>query len=83
MLKSVRAQALGVERKNIYRSSKLAHKDEVLAEKIKIVHQTDCIYGHRRVTRELGINPKEALWYLAIIKDQLTRQIIAAQVKKT
>ncbi len=60
-LKSVRAVALGIERKNIYRSSKLATKDEALAEKIKAVHKTDPAYGHRRIAWELGINPKRSL----------------------
>lgn len=60
-LKSVRAIALGIERKNIYRSSKLVAKDKALAEKIKAVHKTDPAYGHRRVAWELGINPKRAL----------------------
>lgn len=60
-LKSVRADALGVERKNIYRTSKLAPKDKQLAEQIKDVHKSDPAYGHRRVAWELGINPKRAL----------------------
>lgn len=60
-LKSVRAVALGVERKNIYRRSKLAPKDEKLAEQIKQVHTSDPAYGHRRVAWELDINPKRAL----------------------
>lgn len=60
-IKSVCAQALGIERKNTYRSSKLAPKDEKLAEQIKQVHKSDPAYGHRRVAWELGINPKRAL----------------------
>lgn len=60
-IKSVCAKALGIERRNIYHISKLALKDERLAEQIKQVHKTDPAYGHRRVAWELGINPKRAL----------------------
>lgn len=60
-IKSVCARALGVERKNIYRQSKLASRDEKLAEQITQVHKTDPAYGHRRVAWELNINPKRAL----------------------
>jgi transposase InsO family protein len=58
--KSVRAEALGIERKNIYRTSLLQRKDEALAEKIRQVHQEHKAYGHRRVAWELGINHKRA-----------------------
>jgi putative transposase len=60
-IKSVCAKALGIERKNTYRKSKLAIKDKQLAEQIKHVHKSDPAYGHRRVAWELGINPKRAL----------------------
>lgn len=60
-LKTVRAKALGIERKNIYRSSKLDQTDLVMAEQIRKVHQTDPAYGHRRVAWELNISPKRAL----------------------
>lgn len=60
-LKSVRADALGVNPKNIYYVKKLPIKDEVLADKIRKVHQTDSSYGHRRVAWELDINHKRAL----------------------
>jgi len=60
-IKSVRAAALGVSRKNIYRLSKLDKKDEMLKEEIKKVHLKHKAYGHRRVAWELGINHKKAL----------------------
>lgn len=60
-IKSVRAKALGVNRKNIYRSSKLEIKDKLIKEDIKAVHQEHPAYGPRRVAWELGINPKRAL----------------------
>lgn len=60
-IKSVCAKALGIERKNIYRTSTLASKDEQLAEHIKQVHKSDPAYGHRRVAWELSINHKRAL----------------------
>lgn len=55
-IKSVRAAALKVSRKNIYRVSKLDKKDEMLKEEIKKVHKIHKAYGHRRVAWELGIN---------------------------
>ena len=60
-IKKVRAEALGVNRKNIYRSSKLEIKDKVLASQIKKVHKSDPAYGHRRVAWELGVNHKRTL----------------------
>ena len=60
-IKSVRAAALKVSRKNIYRVSKLDKKDEMLKEEIKKVHKIHKAYGHRRVAWELGINHKRAL----------------------
>ena len=138
-IKSVRAAALGINRKNIYRQSKLDQKDEMLKEEIKKVHKIHKAYGHRRVAWELEINHKRALrvmnkfdlkpprrkrkhfctrstdqhhylnlvkdiipvkphevwcsdisfikfqdrcWYLAMIEDVVTRQVLAAQVGK-
>lgn len=60
-IKSVRAKALGVNRKNIYRKSKLQVKDKLLKKQIKVVHQDHPAYGHRRVAWELGINHKRVL----------------------
>ena len=60
-IKSVRATALGINRKNIYRQSKLTKKDEMLKEEIKKVHKVHKAYGHRRVAWELGVNHKRAL----------------------
>lgn len=60
-IKSVCAQALGIERKNIYRVGKLDSKDRQLVEQIKQIHTTDPAYGHRRVAWELEINHKRAL----------------------
>lgn len=60
-IKSVRAKALGVSRKNIYRKSKLEVKDKLLKKDIEKVHEDHPSYGHRRVAWELGINPKRSL----------------------
>ena len=133
------AQALGINRKNIYRHPLQPAKDEALKVQIREVHRHHPAYGHRRVALELGINHKRAqrvmakfnlrpprrqikqyttvathdhpyenlvldleidqphqvwcsdlsalkyqgqLWYLAMIEDVTTRQIIAAQVGK-
>jgi len=60
-IKSVRAKALGISRKNIYRKNKLNVKDKILKKNIELVHQEHPAYGHRRVAWELGINHKRAL----------------------
>lgn len=60
-IQSVCAEALGINRKNIYYQKRLPTKDEALANQVKKVHETDPAYGHRRVAWELGINPKRAL----------------------
>lgn len=60
-IKAVRAAVLGVNRKNIYRKSKLDKKDEMLKEEIKKVHLKHKAYGHRRLAWELGINHKRVL----------------------
>ena len=60
-IKSVRAKALGISRKNIYRESQLEVKDKLLKKDIGLVHDEHPAYGHRRVAWELGINPKRAL----------------------
>jgi len=59
-LKSVCAQALGIERKNIYRTLRLPRKDAILKARIQAVHREHPAYGHRRVALHLGINHKRA-----------------------
>lgn len=137
--KTVCAQALGINRKNIYRQPLQPVKDEFLKVQIEEVHRHHPAYGHRRVALALEINHKRAqrvmakfnlrpprrkiksystisttqhpyhnliadleisqphqvwcsdlsafkyrgqLWYLAMIEDVATRQIVAAQVGK-
>ncbi len=65
-IKSVRAQALGINRKNIYRISKQQAKDEALKEAINKVHLKHPAYGHRRLALELGLNPKRILRVMRI-----------------
>lgn len=65
-IKSVRAQALGINRKNIYRINKQQTKDEALKEDIFKVHLKHPAYGHRRLALELGINPKRILRVMRI-----------------
>lgn len=60
-IRSVRAQALGIDRRNIYRTSKQETKDQALREEIKKVHKQHPSYGHLRVAWELKINHKRAL----------------------
>lgn len=57
-LKNVRAEALGINRKNIYKVSKQAVKDEQLKELIEKTHDKHPAYGHLRMAWELGINHK-------------------------
>lgn len=58
-IKSVRAEALGISRKNIYRSSKQEAKDQKLKGEIEKVHVTDPAYGHRRVALALGMDEEK------------------------
>jgi putative transposase len=57
-IKSVRAKALGVNRKNIYRESLIDIRDQILVKDIVGVHKDHPAYGHKRVAWELGINHK-------------------------
>ena len=59
-IKSVCAEALGVQRKNIYRERKQPVKDLALKQQIEAVHRAHPAYGHRRVALQLGINHKRA-----------------------
>ena len=59
-IKSVVAAALGINRKNIYRSSKQTTKDLALKADIEAVHRQHPAYGHRRIALHLGINHKRA-----------------------
>ena len=54
------AEALGINRKNIYRRLKLPAKDDALKQQIEAVHRQHPAYGHQRVAMHLGINHKRA-----------------------
>jgi putative transposase len=54
------AEALGIQRKNIYREWKQPVKDEALKQQIEAVHRQHPAYGHRRIAIHLGINHKRA-----------------------
>lgn len=54
------AEALGINRKNIYREWKQPVKDRALKQQIEAVHRQHPAYGHRRVAIHLGINHKRA-----------------------
>ena len=58
--KTVCAEALGINRKNIYRELQLPAKDEALKQEIEELHHHHPAYGHRRVALHLGINHKRA-----------------------
>jgi len=58
--KRVCAEALGIDRKNIYRQRHLPAKDQVLKQQIEAVHHHHPAYGHRRIAIHLGINHKRA-----------------------
>ena len=65
-IKSVWAEALGVNRKNIYRKRKQPLKDLALKEEIEGVHREHPAYGHRRIALHLGINHKRAQRVMAM-----------------
>jgi hypothetical protein len=54
------AEALGLNRKNIYRRLKRPQKDQALKQQIEAVHREHPAYGHRRIAIHLGINHKRA-----------------------
>lgn len=58
--KTVCAQALGINRKNIYRQRRQPVKDLALKQQIEAVHRDHPAYGHRRIALHLGINHKRA-----------------------
>lgn len=58
--KTLTAQALGVNRKNIYRQWHMPVKDQALKRQIEAVHRQHPAYGHRRIALHLGINHKRA-----------------------
>ena len=56
--KRIRAEALGISRKNIYRIGKQEAKDLLLKAAIEGVHKEHPAYGHKRVAMELKENHK-------------------------
>lgn len=58
--KSICANALGIDRKNIYYQHRQPAKDEQLRQKIIALHREHPAYGHRRVALHLCINHKRA-----------------------
>jgi putative transposase len=59
VIKAVRALALGVSRKNIYRDqAKQSQKDAGLRDQINKLHLKHPSYGHKRLSMELLINKK-------------------------
>jgi putative transposase len=55
----VRATALGINRKNIYRVSRQELKDQKLKEQILKVHEKHPAYGHRRVALDLKLHEEK------------------------
>jgi putative transposase len=66
--KTLCADALGINRKNIYRQRRQPSKDLVLKYQIEAVHREHPAYGHRRVALHLGINHKRAQRVMAHFK---------------
>lgn len=62
------AEALQINRKNIYRELKMPSKDEKLKQAIQAVHREHPAYGHRRVAIALGINHKRGQRVMAKYK---------------
>jgi len=65
-IKSIRAEALGIERRNIYRAGKQTAKDEALKEAINNVHLKHPSYGHKRLALELKIGKNRILRVMKI-----------------
>lgn len=61
VLKTVCAAALGINRKNIYRTNILDQRDQKVKEQIKEVHKEHSAYGHKRIADELHLNKKRIL----------------------
>lgn len=57
-VKAIRAKALGISRKNIYRRSKQEEKDQKLKEDIEEIWKKHPSYGHKRLGMHLHINHK-------------------------
>ena len=55
------ARAVGVNPKNIYRTSTREQQDLLLKHQIKKIHKQDPAYGHKRISWKLGINKKRVL----------------------
>ncbi len=64
--KTLFADALGINRKNIYRQQRQPIKDLTLKHQIEAVHRDHPAYGHRRVALHLGINHKRAQRVMAL-----------------
>ncbi len=56
--KTVNAEALGINLKNIYRERKQPPKDLALKTAIETAHHEHPAYGHRRTADHLGVNHK-------------------------
>ena len=57
-IKTVRAAALGISRKNIYRKPSKEEEDEKLKEEINKAHKDHPGYGHKRMGWHLKVNHK-------------------------
>jgi len=56
--KTLCADALGINRKNIYRQRRQPTKDLALKQQIEAVHHEHPAYGHRQIALHLGIQPQ-------------------------
>lgn len=65
-IKSIRAEALGIERRNIYRAGKQAGKDGALKKAIENVHYRHPAYGHKRLALELKTGKNRILRVMKI-----------------
>jgi len=57
-MKSVCADALGISRKNVYRTNTQATKDVALVKRINDAHKIHPAYGQYKMALELGVNHK-------------------------
>ena len=70
------AEALGINRKNIYRQLKLPAKDDTLKQQIEAIHRQHPAYGHRRIAIHLGINHKRTQRVMAKFNLRPPRRLV-------
>jgi HTH-like domain len=64
------AKTLSIAKSTLGYHLKLPHKDELLAKKIKEVHETNPYYGYRRIAMDLCIHEKRVRRVMKLVHIQ-------------